>query len=279
MIAQNNMEQVQHSAFPQTDWDMVDLATQPNSDHSFLGRLLTAYLPSLELYVIGQFCLPPDQAKDLLQNFVLQKIIEKDLLQSADRQRGKFRNFIIRSLHNFVIEQIRRDQAVKRSPSHSALPIHELPESCLSDIKPHSINKFDIAWARDLLTETLRIVREECLTSGRVGLWGVFEARLLKPLIEETEPTPYEDLVQQFGFNSIVQASNSLITAKRMFARNLRSLVAKYVRDEKAVELEIAELLGILSHAGAELSSSPRSNYKKALKPQRTELSQGHDFV
>jgi hypothetical protein len=45
------------------------------------------------------------------------------------------------------------------------------------------------------------------------------------------------------------QASNVLITAKRMFARALRSVVAKYA-DAGDVETEIRDLKSILARSG-----------------------------
>ena len=58
---------------------------------------------------------------------------------------------------------------------------------------------------------------------------------------------PYEELVAKFGLRSPSEASNLLITAKRMFARVLREVVRETVADEAEVETEIMELKRILS--------------------------------
>ena len=58
---------------------------------------------------------------------------------------------------------------------------------------------------------------------------------------------PYLALVERFGFASPAQASNVLITANRMFARNLRAVVAAYEFEEGNVDREIAELRSVLA--------------------------------
>jgi hypothetical protein len=58
-------------------------------------------------------------------------------------------------------------------------------------------------------------------------------------------------VVVRFGFKSPTEASNALVTAKRMFVRALRSVVAEYATDEAGINGEIEELRAILSRAGA----------------------------
>jgi hypothetical protein len=74
----------------------------------------------------------------------------------------------------------------------------------------------------------------------------VFECRLLVPLLQQTQPLPYDQLAQRFGFLSPLQAANALTTGKRMFARLLRAVVGEYVPQDE-VEAEIGELKQSLS--------------------------------
>ncbi len=80
-------------------------------------------------------------------------------------------------------------------------------------------------------------------------VWGVFEVRILAPILQGTEPADYRELVERFGLRSPSQASNVLITGKRMFERVLRSVVAEYARDERDVDEEIGELREILARS------------------------------
>ena len=71
--------------------------------------------------------------------------------------------------------------------------------------------------------------------------------RILLPIMEGAEPAAYADLVRQYGFQSPAQASNVLISAKRMFARLLREVISEYAFSEEEVESEIQELYQSLS--------------------------------
>ena len=88
------------------------------------------------------------------------------------------------------------------------------------------------------------------LLSGRADLWGVFQCRVMAPILEGAQPVDYGQLVERFGLKSPAHAWNVLITAKRIFARTLRSVVAEYCRDDDEIESEIAELRGILARSG-----------------------------
>lgn len=245
--------------FPKTEWALIKAAAKANAPPVALERLLEQYLSILEAYISGQFWMSTEKARDWLQSFVLDKVIARELMRKADSSRGKFRNFLLRSLHNYIVQQMRREAARKRAPGNLALPIHELPESQLGATGAEVSSEFDVAWARGVFAEALRRMRRDCRASGREDLWGVFYSRLLRPLVEETEPLSYDELVFKFRFQSRGEASNALITGKRMFARQLREVVKEYARNEATVELEITDLKDILLRAGADLDSIPRS--------------------
>ena len=65
---------------------------------------------------------------------------------------------------------------------------------------------------------------------------------VLDPALDGSEPEPYDRLIKRFGFASPAVASNALVTAKRMFERNLRAVVGEYAGDNSDVDREIAEL-------------------------------------
>jgi hypothetical protein len=80
-------------------------------------------------------------------------------------------------------------------------------------------------------------------------VWGVFDARILGPTHRDEPPLEYTTLVVRFGLKSPAQASNVLMTGKRMFERTLRSLVAEYVAEGEDIESEIGDLREVLAKA------------------------------
>jgi len=237
--------------FPVTQWSLVARAGQvdPETRRAALGQLLTRYMPALHAHLVYNKRFPPERADDLLQEFVTSKIIEKDLIARADRQLGKLRTFLLTALDRFVMNQIRNERAQKRAPSTKAVPFDERRSGLPEGQRPSQA--FDVAWARSVISEALRQMRQDCETSGRTDLWGVFDCRVVGPTLEGAPPTDYAQLVRRFGFRSPTQASNALTTAKRMYVRALRSAVGEYAEDEQEIESEISELKEILAQCGA----------------------------
>ena len=76
----------------------------------------------------------------------------------------------------------------------------------------------------------------------RTDLWTIFQGRVLRPAFEGQPATEYEELVRQLGLAAPLEACHLLTTAKRMFARNLRSVAAEYAGPDGDAEAEVADL-------------------------------------
>jgi len=240
-----------HLTFPQTQWSFVAYAAQCREDDpTALGDLLSRYLPALKAHLVLKKGMKAEHAEDILQGFIADKVIEKNLLAEANRKKGKFRTFLLTALDRYAWNQLRNEKAKKRRP-HKLLSLDaEGAEALTVPAKP-TADPFNELWARDVIAETLQLTEAECARSGHRRAWGVFQARILSPLFEGTPPIPYDQIVETFGFRSPIQAANALTTAKRMFARNMRSVISFYVTGEAEITAEIADLRQILSQGGA----------------------------
>ena len=202
-----------------------------------LASLLRRYLPPMKVYLMRKRRLGPDEADDLLQSFVGEKVLDGRFVAAADQSRGRFRSFLLTSLDHFLIDQVRRRQAeTGRSEDTDEEPV--------ADQAP---DPFDVAWAREVIHEALRRMEEQCRTGERSDVWTMFDQRVVGPTLQDRPAPPYDQLVATFGFVSPTQASNCLVTAKRMFARALREVVTEYAGEGANVEAELADLMTILS--------------------------------
>jgi RNA polymerase sigma-70 factor (ECF subfamily) len=237
--------------FPTTHWSLIGRAAtvDPAVKRQVLGELLTRYLPAITAYLTVKRHVAPDQVEDLVQGFVASKILEQDLIARADRDKGKFRTWLLTALDRYVISEWRRRWAAKRG-GHGAEGLHTPRNQGLPAATAAAAEAFDLAWARELLAEVLRRMRAECEQSDRPHLWEVFEGRILAPTLEGTPPLPYDELVARFGFASPMQAANALITAKRMFVRLLRAVIGEYAGADEFAE-ELRDLQQILARARA----------------------------
>jgi len=232
--------------FPATHWSLVRRAGSAGDESQALDELLRIYLPALKAHLVGRKRIAPDRAEDLLQGFILSKVLAEGLIARADGGRGKFRSFLLTALDHYIVSEFRKDAAAKRGPGPAGMLNVEEHADDLHAARTGPAS-FDVAWARELISETLRRMEADCRAVDREQVWEVFECRIVSPLLDGIEPLPYEALIARFGFESPAQAFNVLVTAKRMFARVLRSVVGEYVDDEAAVDVEIKELRTILS--------------------------------
>src|SRR5262245_54823363 len=98
--------------FPTTAWRFIEVAqdaSHPDHAHAMNG-FIEAYWRPVFVFLRARG-LPLHRAEDVTQEFFLQ-FLQRDWLQKADRERGRFRNFLLRLLVWFVA-----DQGPKRSPA------------------------------------------------------------------------------------------------------------------------------------------------------------------
>ena len=236
------------SRFPPTRWSLVARACEPleRAAAGALDELLRTYCPILKKHLVREMNFTPHSADDLVQNFVVQKLIETNALASADAAKGRFRTFLLKTFKNYVVSQLRRERARKRAPLNDrAVSLDEIPEFAVAQASFQQ--ELDLEWARQVIAAAIERMRSECAQKGRSDLWEVFSCRVLEPALEQVPIPSYDVLVRRFGFQSPSQASNLLITAKRMFHRALADIVRDTVADESQVEEEIRDLKAILA--------------------------------
>ncbi len=225
---------------------MIDQAGEASvgQQRHAVTRFVESYLPALRTYLVRRRGLSVEAADDLLQSFLAQKVLEQNLISRADRQRGKFRTFLLTSLDHFANSELRRARAKKRSGGEG---VHQVPvDERVVDAGADPTGSFDVAWARQVIAHAVDMMEAQCRETGRLDIWGVFNDRILGPALRQEPAVDYETLVRRYQLQSPAQASNVLITAKRMFTRCLKAVVGQYAENGSAVEAEIAELHEIL---------------------------------
>src|SRR6476659_9126329 len=91
------------SQFVTTHWSLIAAAggTLDGLRSEALNSLCRSYWYPLYAY-IRRAGNPPEEARDLTQSFLFQ-LLEKDAIRLADRERGRFRTFLLSSLKNFLV--------------------------------------------------------------------------------------------------------------------------------------------------------------------------------
>lgn len=235
------------SSFPTTHWSQVARAGGRDgtieAQRYALETLLRRYRPAFLAHVIHVRRVRAGDADDLVQGFICDRIVAEGLIGKADQARGKFRTYLLTALDRHIVRVRRHDQAAKRGGGVAPAAIDDHDPAAAS---PTATEIFDIAWARQVMEQGIQEMRKECDEEVRPDIWSVFEARVLLPLLDGAEPTPYRQMVESLGLASTEVAANLTITSKRMFARHLRAVVGQYARGETEIEQEISDLREIL---------------------------------
>ena len=231
------------SIFPRTNW--AELSQAADAEAVPLDRLIRAYWQPLKIFLIATFPNLKDQADALLQDFAEDKLLQEGWLRKADQSRGRFRDFLKTSLRNFILNRLTSAEA-KNPPIPLDELTHELPEP------EATAEEFDLAWARAVLAEALHRMEADCKDPAaeqprRTYIWELFRVRLIDPIIHGAPEIPYDQLIERFKLKSPMDASNTLLSAKRIFKTHLTAVIREYARQDAATAHEVLALEDFLT--------------------------------
>ena len=232
------------SLWPVTDWSGVrQAAGAVGMDPDRLNALILKYQVPLKVFLLSGYPSLANEADEFLQDFAEDKFLREGWLGKANRDRGRFRDFLKSSLRNFLKDRLRKH--AKQPASLDAMEL-DIPD------KGPDETLFDVSWARAILAETLERMEADCRAPGkdqprRSRIWEIFQLRLAQPALEGLEPVAYEELVSRLELVSPFDAQNMLATAKRIFTRHMEAVVSEYEKSGEAIRRELEELKRFLS--------------------------------
>jgi hypothetical protein len=187
-----------------------------------------------------------EDASDITQDFLADVMISRDLVGKADRARGRFRSFLLRSLENHLVDRHRKSVTVRRGGETITLPQDpELLELVEPDPADDPGTAFERQWSASLLSAAIELVERDCRGDGAALQWRAFEARVLRPIRNGGKPASVEAVMDEVGARSRQELYSMLQTVKRRLQRTLRQLVAETL-DEFATESDIDDEVGNL---------------------------------
>lgn len=231
--------------FTTTHWSVVLAAGSETTESSqaALEKLCRTYWYPLYAYV-RRFGYSAEDAKDLTQEFFL-RLLEKRYIALADRNRGKFRTFLLTSLKRFLLNQEEKKRATKRGSGEPLFPIDgDAAEDWYGcepkhDLSPEKL--FDKRWAGILIDQALHRLRQEYARQGNQPL---FEE--LKDHLWGQEAVSYIEIAQHFEMTEgAVKAA--AFRLRRRLSHALRSVIAETVTNQEEVEDELKSLIGTIS--------------------------------
>jgi DNA-directed RNA polymerase specialized sigma24 family protein len=238
--------------FVTTRWSLILSAANLDSEEqkasAALSELCRTYWRPIFSFVRARGYSIED-AQDLTQDFFV-IILKNNWLHHADRNRGRFRSLLLRSLQNFLINATKKTHARKRggdvefiswddwaaeAPSQLSLraqALKSLPPECA----------FDLSWAATVVEQALQRLREECESKGKLWLFQALSSHLTDERVEVS----YAKLSTEVSMAETA-VKKQLHNMRQRYRSLLRDEVSQTVEDPADVDDEIRYLCASLA--------------------------------
>jgi DNA-directed RNA polymerase specialized sigma24 family protein len=236
-------------SFQTTCWTAIEAVRSgdPAQRCVLMGELLKTYWKPVYCYLRRMGC-DNEQAKDLTQGFFQEVVLGRDLVHSADPDRGRFRTLLLTALERYVANERRKRTARKRLPRNGLVL---LDSAQMADL-PAPVqylsreDSFHYAWVTELLDSLLTEVKDECLRHGMELHWRLFHQRVLQPLLEDRKPPALAGLCSACGIEEATKASNMIFAVKKRLQAALRRHLRRSVACENDISEEVQDLVRFL---------------------------------
>lgn len=230
------------SLFPTTLWTvLVDPVRRGDEDGTrALNDLCRRYWLPIFTYVRSRGH-DHHQAEELAQDF-LAALIRRGSFQGLDREKGRFRAFLLVCLKNFLISQHEHKRAKKRGGGFDPCSLDELVDSVAYSVAPSDEVLFDRPWAETLLREAL--IRTEGEYQG-AGKKESFEE--LRCFLTTGEPLKDRHEIALKRGVEVGAVDVAIHRLRRRFGAILRALVAETVDSAEGLDAEMEYLISVIS--------------------------------
>lgn len=227
--------------FATTQWSLVLAAGNRDSPdfRTALAELCERYWYPIYAFVRRRGA-DAEQAQDLTQGF-FSHLLERGTLRVVDRERGRFRSFLLGALKFYLADERDRALAQKRGGGAVSLSLDlddaESRYRLEADPEDAPDNLFAKRWALEVLKKTHEELRREARRSANPER----QERLAALLTGESEQ-PYREIADELGMSETA-LKVSIHRLRKRFGALLRDEVRRTVEDPDKVEEELRFLL------------------------------------
>ncbi|MEO7167281.1 MAG: sigma-70 family RNA polymerase sigma factor [Spartobacteria bacterium] len=189
---------IQDGAFVSTRWTVVLAAgdSQLSSGQALdaLAELCRTYWRPLYLFLRREG-IGAEDAQDLTQGFFEKLIRDRSSLR-ANREKGRFRSFLLGALKHFLADARDREHAQKRGGGKIREPfdeaaIAEAENQVARNERWDAHRVYDREWAETLLRQSFDRLEEESAFAGKAALFHALKSHLS---LGTEETVPYDEL-------------------------------------------------------------------------------------
>ena len=231
--------------FNETHWTTVLAAGQKNSQaKEALQKLCQIYWYPLYVFVRRQGHSRHD-AEDLTQEFFARLLTRNDLA-TVDREKGKFRSFLLASMKHFLANEWDKAQAKKRGGGKQILSINVQDFESKYAMEPaHAITPdklYDRRWAMTVLEQVMAKLRKEMRAEGKMDQFEQMKIFLAG----SKGDVHYSKVAENLGISEIA-VKTAVHRLRKRYRLLLIAEIANTVETKQDVEQELRHLLAALA--------------------------------
>ena len=236
---------IRSPVFVTTHWSVVVTAggSDTTGARDALAKLCQTYWYPLYAYVRRRNFSPPD-AEDLTQEFFA-RFLEHRWVGDADREKGRFRTFLLSAMNHFLANEWDKARAQKRGGGVPLLPLQfdtaetRYGREPTDNVTPEQ--HFERRWAMTLLEEVVNRLRMEYEQDGKTEQF----AALNPCLVGDRTAQPYQALAGKLGVSEGAVKS-AVHRLRQRYRQLLRDEIAHTVAGPAEVEEELRHLITVL---------------------------------
>jgi DNA-directed RNA polymerase specialized sigma24 family protein len=224
--------------FPTTRWSVVlGAAEGSEGPRRALHELCAAYWRPLHAFV-RRDGMSAEDAEDVVQGF-LASLLSGNAMAGVDRERGRFRSYLLGALRHFLANERARASTLRRGGGAALLPLTidrddatlEIPD----DRTPEGAYAY--VWAMEILRLTRKRLEERYAEEGRSAL---FEA--LAPFLLDGDTPRYREVAARLSMTE----AHTRVAVHRLrtaFGVALRAEVADTVASDAEIDDELRAVI------------------------------------
>ncbi|MCA9649543.1 MAG: sigma-70 family RNA polymerase sigma factor [Myxococcales bacterium] len=226
--------------FPTTRWSVVlGAARGAESPRQALHELCAAYRRPLYAF-LRRDGLSPEDAEDLVQGF-LSSLLSGSTIAGVDRERGRFRSYLLGALRHYLANERARASTLKRGGGQAPVPlaIDRQDAEGLVELRDDRTpeDAYARAWAEEILRRARERLRERYDGDGQAARFDALE-----PFLLDADTPRYRELAERLAMSE----ANARVAVHRLrtrFGTALREEVAQTVSSDAEIDDELRAVI------------------------------------
>ncbi len=225
------------ASFAPTRWTLIQRAKGDSPEAKTALRELCEiyYAPVVSFIQHWRRDRDEDTARECAHAF-FESILARESLGQPDQTKGRFRNYLLGAVKNFLMEQRTAASTAKRGGSQQPQPLRDDTQG-----KDVDDTQFDRVWALAIIRHAIDELRDEMDASGKTAVF-----QTLKPWLDGDASGPQAHAAQKLGMSETA-VKVAIYRLRQRFRSKVRTEVLATLHDPREIDEELPHLVAVLT--------------------------------